>query len=115
MEKGLEDSDFVRVCSIDEVLEGEPRPFAVEGADDPDRMLVRDGTDIFSLGRICSHQGADLSEGVASGGVLWCPLHSSGFDLRSGTALHPPASEPVPVYHVRIENGDVYVSVRPRA
>ena len=115
MPEELDEGSFVRVCSVGDVPEGELHPFTVPGVDDGNRLLVHDGSEIHSLGRICPHQGADLSEGLALDGVLWCPVHSSGFDLRTGAALHPPASAALPVYRVRIQSGDVYVSLRPEA
>lgn len=37
----------------------------------------------------------------------------SGFDVRTGEVTSPPATEPVPVYDVRVESGKVLVSTRP--
>jgi len=103
---------FVRVCALGDVREGEAIAISIDDADDSARVLVREGAEVFAVGRICPHRGGDLSEGVTSDGVLWCPVHSSGFDLRTGAALHPPASSPLLVYAVQVHDGDVYVSLR---
>jgi 3-phenylpropionate/trans-cinnamate dioxygenase ferredoxin subunit len=55
-----------------------------------------------------------LSEGEVEGCTVECWLHGSRFDLRSGKPLDPPATQPVPVYPVRVEDGSVYVEVVPR-
>jgi 3-phenylpropionate/trans-cinnamate dioxygenase ferredoxin subunit len=52
-----------------------------------------------------------LSEGEVEGCTVECWLHGSRFDLRSGKPLDPPATQPVPVYPVRVEDGSVYVEV----
>jgi 3-phenylpropionate/trans-cinnamate dioxygenase ferredoxin component len=106
--------DFVRVCAVGDVVEGFPTPVVVEGSDDANRVVVRVGDDLHALSGVCPHQGADLSEGIVENGVLWCPVHSSGFDCRTGAALHPPAPRPLRAYAVTTEGDDVYVSVEPR-
>jgi 3-phenylpropionate/trans-cinnamate dioxygenase ferredoxin component len=106
-------SHFVRVCTVDEVVDGFPTAVTVPGSDDEQRVVVRVGDDIYALSGVCPHQAADLSEGIVENGVLWCPVHSSGFDCRTGAALHPPAPGPLRAYAVSIEGDDVYVSVEP--
>lgn len=63
------------------------------------------------IGRICTHQDADLAQGTLEDGCVVCPLHGSKFDLVTGAALTLPAFEPEPVFDVRIEEGMVYVNV----
>ena len=45
------------------------------------------------------------------GYTIECWLHGSCFDLRTGQPTGLPATEPVPVYPVKIEGDDVYVAV----
>ncbi|HET9842907.1 MAG TPA: non-heme iron oxygenase ferredoxin subunit [Nocardioides sp.] len=73
--------------------------------------LVRSGPRIFALLDICSHQDYPLSQGEVSGATLECCVHGACFDLSTGAALTPPASDPVPVYPVRLCEGEVYVLV----
>jgi len=101
----------VRVCSAAEVEDGVPRAFSVEGSDDPRRVLVRADGELFALSGVCPHQGGDLSEGVVERGVLWCPVHSSGFDCKTGAVVHPPAPGPLRTYEVTTDGDDVYVRV----
>jgi nitrite reductase/ring-hydroxylating ferredoxin subunit len=42
-----------------------------------------------------------------------CPAHGSTFRLDDGKVMRPPATKPVPVYDVKVEDGRVYI--RPRA
>jgi 3-phenylpropionate/trans-cinnamate dioxygenase ferredoxin subunit len=41
-----------------------------------------------------------------------CWLHGSMFDLKTGKPSSLPATEPVPVYPVKIEGDDLYVAVK---
>jgi nitrite reductase/ring-hydroxylating ferredoxin subunit len=105
--------EFVRVCAVDDVEGGIPLPVSIPDAIDPQRVLVRVGGEIYALAGVCPHQGADLSEGIVENGILWCPVHSSGFDCRTGAVTHPPAPGPIRTYRVRVEDGAVLVSVSP--
>lgn len=73
--------------------------------------LFRIGSDVYAIGDRCSHAEASLSEGDVFDTEVECPLHGSAFDLTTGEALALPATRPVPVYDVKVEDGVVYVSI----
>jgi len=60
---------------------------------------------------VCSHAFALLTEGWLDGAEVECPLHAGRFDVRTGRALCPPVDRAVAVYVVRVEAGEVFVSV----
>jgi 3-phenylpropionate/trans-cinnamate dioxygenase ferredoxin subunit len=101
---------FVKVCPLAEIPED--GALAVE-IDDTPVALVRTGGEVFALHDVCSHAEVALSEGEVYDGTIECWLHGSCFDLRSGKPTNPPATAPVPTYRVRVEDGDVHVSLRP--
>ena len=105
--------EFVLVCAPEDVREGIPFAFSVPGDPAEARVLVRVDDDLYALDGVCPHQGGDLGEGIVEQGVLWCPVHSSGFDCRTGAATHPPAPGPIRTYRVRVEEGGVLVSMSP--
>jgi 3-phenylpropionate/trans-cinnamate dioxygenase ferredoxin subunit len=105
--------EFVRVCTVDDVEEGIPFAFSTPAEPHGRRVLVRTDGEFFALDGVCPHQGADLGEGIVERGILWCPVHSSGFDCRTGAVNHPPAPAPLKTYRVRIEGGDLHVSLEP--
>ncbi|HEX4777968.1 MAG TPA: non-heme iron oxygenase ferredoxin subunit [Acidimicrobiia bacterium] len=98
----------VRVCSVGDVEPGSARRFDVQGH----RLsIVRIGDDFYVIGDECSHEDYSLSEGF-----VWedeceieCPKHGSMFSLKTGEAMSLPATEPVPVYDVRVDGDDVIV------
>ena len=71
--------------------------------------LFRIGSDVYAIGDRCSHAEASLSEGEVYGTEVECPRHGSTFDLLTGEALVLPATKPVPVYDVKVEDGTVYL------
>jgi nitrite reductase/ring-hydroxylating ferredoxin subunit len=91
------------------------KPFRTIALDTP-VLLVRDGDQVLAIGNRCTHQGAALDRGVIkiAGSVrtVTCPAHGSTFNLETGKVMRPPATKPVPVYDVKVEDGRVFV--RPR-
>ncbi|MDD1664245.1 MAG: Rieske (2Fe-2S) protein [Methanomicrobiales archaeon] len=65
----------------------------------------------YALGNICTHNGCRLSGGKIRDGKIRCPCHGSVFDPATGKVLQGPATKPIPVYHIKIENGAVWVNL----
>lgn len=99
---------YTFVCKFDELEEGVPRRVEVEGVP---VSLVMTERQVFAIHDVCSHSAVSLSEGEVDAFTVECWLHASRFDLRTGHPLDPPATRPVPVYPVRIEDGSVYAYV----
>jgi 3-phenylpropionate/trans-cinnamate dioxygenase ferredoxin component len=104
---------FERACAISDVPTDEALGVTI-GAYDV-AVAGHDG-EYFAVQDLCSHAAVALSEGevtVSDFGActVECWLHGSRFDLRTGAALGLPATQPVPVYPVRVEAGDVLVDV----
>jgi cytochrome b6-f complex iron-sulfur subunit len=61
----------------------------------------------LALGRECTHLGCTVPWS-RSEGLFVCPCHASTFDI-TGQVLGPPATRPLDLLAVRIENGVVKV------
>jgi 3-phenylpropionate/trans-cinnamate dioxygenase ferredoxin subunit len=102
----------VRVCSVDDVPEGEARRFAVDG-----RLVavVNLGDEGFrAVDAICSHEHYYLDEGEVDVDLetIECPKHGSTFDLDTGKARTLPAIKPVDVFPVTVtDDDDVLIEV----
>lgn len=60
----------------------------------------------------CSHEEFSLEGGaITSDNCITCPYHGAEFSLADGTALTPPAFEPIKTYPVRVRDGTVAVAV----
>lgn len=78
--------------------------------DDVPIAIVLDGEgEVHAIGDTCSHGQISLAEGFVEGDTLECWAHGSAFSLRTGQPQNLPAYEPVPVYAVEIEDGNVYI------
>jgi 3-phenylpropionate/trans-cinnamate dioxygenase ferredoxin subunit len=76
-------------------------------------VVVRIGDDVYALGDRCSHQDISLSEGDVDGDekLIECWKHGSAFSLETGEPESLPATKPVPVYEVRVVDGQIEVVV----
>lgn len=104
-------TDFVTVAQASELNPGE-------------RMIVQVGRtwvavfnvdgQFYAIQDICTHDGGPLAEGRLFGCEIECPRHGARFDLRDGRVTAPPALVPVPVYDVRIQDGQIQVASKKR-
>ena len=103
-------TERVRVSALSELPDGRGVRVDVGGH----RIaLFRIGDQAYALGDRCSHAEASLAEGEIFDFDVECPRHGSAFDLRTGNPDALPATKPVPVYSVTVEDGDVYLDVEP--
>jgi 3-phenylpropionate/trans-cinnamate dioxygenase ferredoxin component len=59
----------------------------------------------------CTHEECPLADGDLDGTRITCYCHSSEFDVRTGEVLEGPADEPIAVYPVRVEGGELQVAL----
>ncbi len=61
-----------------------------------------------ALSAVCTHQGCEVRPSSTG---FRCPCHGSAFSL-DGTVVRGPARKPLPVYPVRVTDGQVTIDVR---
>jgi toluene monooxygenase system ferredoxin subunit len=99
---------FTKVCTRDDVWQGEMDTFDVDGTE----ILVIHTVDaeIHAVQATCPHQEVGLVEGELEGNILTCCMHLWQFDVLSGKGINPSHAE-LAKYLVKIEGDDVLVSV----
>jgi Na+-transporting NADH:ubiquinone oxidoreductase subunit F len=96
---------FVDLGAIEALGTGEVRRVELEGHI---YALYRLEDDKFALtDGLCTHTGADLSEGYLEGCVIECPKHNGRFDVRTGEAVRRPATRALRTYSVDVIGGRV--------
>ncbi len=95
--------DLPDVGAVQVLLDG--HPVSVVRAGDGSLHAVDD---------TCSHAEVSLSEGEVDGCTIECWLHGSRFDLRSGEPTGLPATRPIAVYRVAVEDDVVLVDLDAR-
>jgi nitrite reductase/ring-hydroxylating ferredoxin subunit len=97
-----------RPAGAADLEEGRMRPVQIEGRD---LVLCRTKDGWHALDDVCTHAWARMSEGRLRGFRLICPLHGASFDCRTGSALGPPAVQPLKTYPVRIVGDRVEIAL----
>ena len=59
----------------------------------------------------CTHEECPLADGDLDEDRIVCYCHGSEFDVRTGEVLLGPADEPIAVYPVRLEDGEIHVAL----
>jgi nitrite reductase/ring-hydroxylating ferredoxin subunit len=100
-------ANWTPVMPLDEFPEAKATVVVV---DEEQVLLWRSGERIFAILNGCTHQGSPLDRGVIKPGsepTVTCPAHGSMFRMSDGRVMRPPAQMPVPVYEVRVTDGNV--------
>ena len=92
------ESDYVRVCPLEDVPAGEARGFSLEGYD---IAVFNTGEEIYAIENRCPHMGAELSEGEIVDRSVCCHDHGWVINLETGEVedrdAHGVATFPVQV------------------
>ncbi len=101
----------ITVCSADELPRGEMRLVEVDGR--KIGVFHTSGGELYAIEDRCSHDDGPLAEGEfdPAACTVECPRHGSLFDLRTGRPKTLPAYQPVEVFDVRVDDGDVKLEV----
>jgi len=99
-------SDWVRVCPAAQLPPGTHRVVDVDGA----RIAVFNLEGRYcAIEDLCTHDGGILTGGPVEGDQIVCPRHGARFCIRTGEVLAPPAFEPIAIFPVRVNNGEIEV------
>lgn len=101
-------AEGIRVASVDEVSEEEVQ--AVQ-AEDREIALTRVGDAVYAFENDCSHMHCTFDDAEVEGTRLECVCHGSAFDLQTGEPTGPPATQPIAVFPVRVEDGEIFVDL----
>lgn len=97
---------FRKVCSVDDLWEGEMESFEVDGRE---ILLVwPEGGELRAFQGSCPHQDIPLVEGKFDGKTLICRAHMWQFDVFSGRGINP-SDCALAQYPVRVEGDAVFV------
>jgi 3-phenylpropionate/trans-cinnamate dioxygenase ferredoxin subunit len=102
---------LVRICSVSDVPEGEVRRFELDAR--PYAVVNLGDQGFRVVDAICSHAHYFLDEGEVDpeDETIECPKHGSTFDLNAGRPTTLPATQPVEVFRVKVDDDDVLIEI----
>ena len=101
-------AEYQRACAVADVEDDTALRVVIDGVP---VAVVRSEGEVYAIHDVCSHANVALSEGEVEDQTIECWLHGSRFDLVTGRPTGLPATQPVPVYPVKIDGDDVLVAV----
>ncbi len=104
-------TEFLKVASLAEIPPGTAKQVIVNGRK---IAVVRTGDTVYAVDDTCTHEDESLSAGPVHGDLIVCPKHGSRFHLPTGRVMSLPAVRPVRTYPVKVEGGDVLLSLNAR-
>ncbi|MFM1983932.1 MAG: hypothetical protein RL723_367 [Actinomycetota bacterium] len=99
----------VRICAVEDIKPG--KAIRVKIGDLAVAIVRTKAGEVRALDDKCSHGEISLSEGFVDNETIECWAHGAKFSLETGAALTLPAFEPVAVYEVLIDNGDIFLEI----
>jgi 3-phenylpropionate/trans-cinnamate dioxygenase ferredoxin subunit len=102
-------SSYVDVAAVTDVPDGELLGVTLPGG--PTVCLYNRQGEIGAVGGRCTHAEFAMADGrLRDDGTIECAWHGARFDCRTGAVRRHPATDPLPVYAVRVEQGRVLVA-----
>jgi len=102
-------SEWVKVASAGDVAEGEINVYL---AGNRTVAVANVDGDLQAFDDTCTHQGCSLSEGELDGTIVECPCHGGRYDVMTGEVVGGPPPEPVDVFDVVEEDGELRIRTR---
>jgi MocE subfamily Rieske [2Fe-2S] domain protein len=100
---------WVEVCAVDELAEEDVIRFQHNGKTYAvyrlrgDRFYASDG--------LCTHEQAELADGLVINGCIECPRHNGRFDLTTGKAVRAPARKPLAMYSAERRGDKIFINI----
>jgi len=95
------------ICKVEDIKPG--KALRIKIGDDAIALIHTKKGEFKALADKCSHGEISLSEGFVDDETIECWAHGAKFSLETGAPLNLPAYEPVAVYDVLVENGEVFI------
>jgi 3-phenylpropionate/trans-cinnamate dioxygenase ferredoxin subunit len=104
-----ETNNWVDVCAEDDIdeedvisVEHDGRQFAIYRS--PENTF-------HATDAICTHEHANLADGLVMDDIIECPKHNGRFNYKTGEATRVPARVNLCIYPVKTDAGRVFVNL----
>jgi nitrite reductase/ring-hydroxylating ferredoxin subunit len=108
-EKLLTQNGFVKACKVNDIQDDRAKTILTNGENIA--IFKYDGK-LSAVNNMCKHQNGPLGEGKVIDGCITCPWHGYQYLPHNGQSP-PPFTEKVSTYHLKVENGEIWVNPNP--
>ena len=99
---------FECIGSVDDLEEGTLT--SVELSTGEQVCVVQLNGEVYAISNECPHAQFPMSDGeMVDDYAIECGMHGAQFDVRDGSVVEPPATEPINCYETRIIEGEVWI------
>lgn len=99
-------SNWMNAISANTLVDGEHIALKLDGIA---LVIFKIAGQFYALENICTHDGAEIANGVIEEEEIICPRHGARFCIKTGAFKTPPAYENINSFPTRIDNGQVQI------
>ena len=99
-------ADFFKVAAAADIPDG-----SMKVVFDNLVVVARVDGHFHAFGNVCPHAAGPIGEGFLDGCEVECPWHTALWDITTGKALNELATADIPLFEVRVINGDVEIKL----
>ena len=92
-------SQWIEISTLAALADSAYERFEFE---DIDVLVFREGSHVYAIEDLCTHDGAELCGGLYMDGEIECPRHGARFCIKTGQALSAPAYGQVSTLPIRV-------------
>jgi Rieske Fe-S protein len=104
-----DESEMVRLGSVNDVPVGAARTFAFPTEHDPCVLVRADENSFVAYSQKCTHLSCAVVPHVEEG-VIRCPCHEGFFDLASGRPISGPPRRPLSRVRLEVRGGEIFAA-----
>jgi Na+-transporting NADH:ubiquinone oxidoreductase subunit F len=102
-------TSWVAACAVDELPEQDVIRYTHNGKNYAVYRLLGDA--FYASDGLCTHEKAELSDGLVIDGCIECPRHNGRFDVTTGKAVRAPARKPLTMYAAERRGDRVFINI----
>jgi 3-phenylpropionate/trans-cinnamate dioxygenase ferredoxin subunit len=100
---------WVQACEADEIEEEDV--IGVEVAGRTVAIYRSPESTYHATDPLCTHERAELADGLVMGDIIECPKHNGRFNYKTGEATRVPARVNLRTYPVKVQDGKVFIKL----
>ena len=101
-------TSWIVVCRVEDIDEEDVLRFEHSGKT---YAVYHTPSGFYATDGICTHENAQLANGLVIGEIIECPRHQGRFHIPSGKAKGAPACIDLKTYSTKIEAGQIHVGL----